>query len=232
MITSVRGELIFGTPKTGRSRRTIDLDATTVAILRTHRRVQLEQRMVMGAGWADLDLVFAQPTGEPWKPDTISQAFDRQVAASQIQRIRLHDLRHTRESPARRGRQREGCQRAFGSRSRSTSTRTRCRVSRRMLRCSSRVSSTRCESHSLVVDDTALDRRRRWDSGSRRLRLGGVHPTPRHARLLSGVQRRDRPSLGLARAALARAIKRLAPPSSTRCDQSVTSEHTRRAGDL
>ncbi len=54
--------------------------------------------MVMGAGWADLDLVFAQPTGEPWKPDTISQAFDRQVAASELPRIRFHDLRHTHAS--------------------------------------------------------------------------------------------------------------------------------------
>ena len=97
-ITSVKGQLIYGTPKTGRSRRTIDLDPMTAAILRAHRRVQLEQRMVMGSGWADLDLVFAQPTGEPWKPDTISQAFDRQVAALELPRIRFHDLRHTHAS--------------------------------------------------------------------------------------------------------------------------------------
>lgn len=52
----------------------------------------------MGAGYDDQDAVFAMPDGQPWNPETISQAFDRLVRASELPRIRLHDLRHTHAS--------------------------------------------------------------------------------------------------------------------------------------
>jgi integrase len=50
---------------------------------------------MVGSGYRDADLVFAMPDGEPWNPDTITQAFDRLVRASGLSRIRLHDLRHS-----------------------------------------------------------------------------------------------------------------------------------------
>ena len=52
--------------------------------------------MLVGAGYRDNGLVFAMPSGDPWNPNTISQAFDRLVAANpDLPRVRLHDLRHT-----------------------------------------------------------------------------------------------------------------------------------------
>jgi integrase len=94
-IVAVDGELDTGDPKTERSRRTLDLDPATVAALRAHRTRQLEVRMLVGPGWHERDLVFCAPEGNPWKPDTISQAFDRAVKRHQLTRIRFHDLRHT-----------------------------------------------------------------------------------------------------------------------------------------
>jgi integrase len=94
-ITAAAGKRIAGDPKSKRSRRTIDLDPNTVAVLREHRRRQIELRLMVGDGYANHDLVFAMPDGHPWHPDVITKAFDRLVrSAADLPRIRLHDLRH------------------------------------------------------------------------------------------------------------------------------------------
>lgn len=85
----------FSEPKTQRGRRTVDLDSTTVAALRSHRVRQTADRLAVERGWANLDLVFAAADGQPVHPHAFSQAFERNVAAAQLPRIRLHDLRHT-----------------------------------------------------------------------------------------------------------------------------------------
>jgi len=97
-ITSVGHRPVLGSVKTNRSRRVLDIDAATVAVLRRHRTAQLEQRMLMGAGYVDRDLVFCRPDGAPWQPESVSQAFDRAVARADLPRIRLHDLRHSHAS--------------------------------------------------------------------------------------------------------------------------------------
>jgi integrase len=94
-ITTVDHEPVEGPVKTPRSRRGVDLDPTTVATLRAHRARQLEQRMLIGNGYTDRDLVFAAPDGAPWNPDSIGRAFARAVARTDLPRIRLHDLRHS-----------------------------------------------------------------------------------------------------------------------------------------
>ena len=87
--------LEVGDVKTAKSRRTVDLDPGTVTVLRRHRKAQAADRLLVGAGYSDHGLVFAMPDGRPWNPETISQAFERLVAATDVPRIRLHDLRHT-----------------------------------------------------------------------------------------------------------------------------------------
>jgi integrase len=91
----VDGCIVTGDVKTTRSRRRVDLDAGTVAVLRAHRRAQSAERLLVGAGWADHGLVFCAPDGRPLNPDTVTQWFDRTVRRSDLPRIRLHDLRHT-----------------------------------------------------------------------------------------------------------------------------------------
>ncbi len=81
--------------KTDHGRRRIDLDSTTVAVLRAQRKRQAEQRLPLGAGWTGTGLVFTQPEGSPVDPESVALAFARRVKRPQVPLIRLHDLRHT-----------------------------------------------------------------------------------------------------------------------------------------
>ncbi len=96
-LLSVGYEAEIGAPKTSTSRRTIDLDPRTVAVLRTWRRLQLEQQMSNGTR-NDEDFVFTHPDGGPVHPDRFSKVWDQLVAEHGVRRIRLHDLRHTHAS--------------------------------------------------------------------------------------------------------------------------------------
>ena len=51
----------IGTPKTSAGARAIELDGVTVAALRDQRRAQLEERLLMGAGFIDRGFVFCLP---------------------------------------------------------------------------------------------------------------------------------------------------------------------------
>jgi integrase len=81
--------------KTPHSRRTIDLDPRTLALLRAWRKRQLEQHLENGIRNDDTGYVFAQHDGEPLHPDFFSQTLERLLSKIDLPRIRLHDLRHT-----------------------------------------------------------------------------------------------------------------------------------------
>lgn len=82
-------------PKTDRSRRSIALDPDTVAVLRSHRKRQVEDRLAWGEAWVDSGLVFVREDGSPIHPQRTSQAFERAVKKAGVPMIRFHDLRHT-----------------------------------------------------------------------------------------------------------------------------------------
>jgi integrase len=91
--------LRFKTPKTGNGIRTISLAASTVEMLRAHRRRQLEQRVQLGLGkLGDDDLVFARIDGAPYPPDTLSRDWWRAAIALDLPRVSFHALRHTHAS--------------------------------------------------------------------------------------------------------------------------------------
>lgn len=94
--------IAWGTPKTAKGRRTVALDPATVAALRTHRARQLTERMALGAGYADQDLVVALPHGSPVHPKRLSYYFAKASRAAGLEPIRLHDLRHTHATLALR----------------------------------------------------------------------------------------------------------------------------------
>ena len=110
-ITKTSTGLVVGDVKSTRSRRVVDVDKATMAIVRRHRATQLEQRLLVGAGYTDRGYLFAMVDGAPWNPDTIGQAFTRIVAASTLPRIRFHDLPLPRLPPPCRWGEREGGQR-------------------------------------------------------------------------------------------------------------------------
>ena len=94
-VIQVRSKVTIGEPKTARGRRPIALDAGTVAVLREHRRRSLEERLLVASGFKDRGLVFHRPDGSWLKPDSVSAAFVRRVAAAGLPPLTLKGLRHT-----------------------------------------------------------------------------------------------------------------------------------------
>ena len=80
--------------KTGTGRRTIDLDAGTVDVLRAWRN-RARRGEAAGSSPRTDDLVFVKADGIWIHPDIFSQIFDRTVAKLDVPTISLHDLRHT-----------------------------------------------------------------------------------------------------------------------------------------
>jgi len=92
---SVEWHVEASEPKTAKGRRSIALEAVTVAELRAHRKRQLEERLEWGGAYSDEDLVFAREDGSPINPETLTLGFIRLAKAAGLPRIRLHDLRHS-----------------------------------------------------------------------------------------------------------------------------------------
>jgi integrase len=93
-VIAIKHTVTISTPKTEKGRRTVTLDKGTVTALREHRKRQAAERLLMGAGWTDNDLVFCHPDGTVLHPERFSRGFLETVARIGLPRIRLHDLRH------------------------------------------------------------------------------------------------------------------------------------------
>ncbi|MEJ7633843.1 tyrosine-type recombinase/integrase [Aeromicrobium sp.] len=92
-----RGELAaeFSSPKTTKGRRHLALDVDTIAALRAHKARQNQDKLLLGEGYDDQGVVFAEADGRPIHPKTMSWYFVRDIAKADVPEIRLHDLRHT-----------------------------------------------------------------------------------------------------------------------------------------
>jgi integrase len=89
-----RSGLVFTSPKTSRSRRTIMLGDAALTALRQHRTRQNEARLA-SPHWHDDDLVFANDTGGPLDPSWQTHVFKTALSDAGLPAIRFHDLRHT-----------------------------------------------------------------------------------------------------------------------------------------
>jgi integrase len=94
-LLEVGGELRIAEPKSARGRRTIALDLETLAVLRTHHRRQVAERLRCGASWTDSGFVFVTEQGAPLAPWRITKAFETHRGAADLPHIPLHGLRHT-----------------------------------------------------------------------------------------------------------------------------------------
>ena len=83
----------FKEPK-GHSKRFIPLSPESIAMLRAHKVSQDEAKRRAGDAYADNDLVFCNPDGSPWPPDTLSKQFADIAKLVGMQGFRFHDLRH------------------------------------------------------------------------------------------------------------------------------------------
>ena len=92
-------QCLAGTPvefaaKTRSSRRSIDLDPSTMSVLNDWR----EQLKVADLRAGPDDWMFPNAKGQLLHPESLSQLFARIVARSELPKIRFHDLRHTHAS--------------------------------------------------------------------------------------------------------------------------------------
>ena len=86
--------LSFEAPKTRRSKRKIDLPASTVVTLRQHKKRQAEDLLARGVR-DRFDLVICRRDGQPIQPRSLTKDFARTIARLDLPRVRFHDLRHT-----------------------------------------------------------------------------------------------------------------------------------------
>jgi integrase len=92
----VRGEgVVFGPPKSRRSRRVLTMPAVVSSALRQHRERQQAERAAAGERWTDSGLVFTTATGGHLEPRNLNTTFGRLLGRAGVRPIRLHDLRHT-----------------------------------------------------------------------------------------------------------------------------------------
>jgi integrase len=85
--------MVFDTPKTHRSVRTVTLPGFVIAALRRHRKEQNERRLLLGKAWAEMDLVIDDGAGEPMRPAVVSRQF-RTTTRKAGMDLTFHGLRH------------------------------------------------------------------------------------------------------------------------------------------
>jgi integrase len=94
------GRLHVRRGKTESAQRTVSLDPGTVAVLREHRRRQLEERVATFGAYVDNHLVFAREDGTPIPGHQVTFGFQRLARRHGLPRMRFHDTRHTAASIA------------------------------------------------------------------------------------------------------------------------------------
>jgi len=91
----VNGRLLVTEPKTARSRRSVPLSSGVVALLRKHRKVQLEERMHAGNVWKDTGHVFTTESGNPVDPRNLLRVIAAAAKAANLDGVGVHTLRHS-----------------------------------------------------------------------------------------------------------------------------------------
>lgn len=91
----VRGDgVVFGPPKSRRSRRVLTMPAVVHQALKRHRNAQEHERRLANGQWQESGLVFTTATGRHVEPRNLNTAFGRLIARAGVRPIRFHDMRH------------------------------------------------------------------------------------------------------------------------------------------
>src|SRR5712692_1197578 len=85
----------FVEPKSSRGRRTVPFPPETLKALEAHRGNLDRERQQAAKLWQENDLVFPSPDGRPRDMTYLSFTFHRGLRRAGLQRLRIHDLRHT-----------------------------------------------------------------------------------------------------------------------------------------
>lgn len=82
-------------PKSESGRRSVKLPGSMVAILRSHRKRQLEERLAAGERWKVNDFVFATQTGGPLEGCNLNRDVKRLLKAAGLPELNFHKMRHS-----------------------------------------------------------------------------------------------------------------------------------------
>jgi len=93
MRVSGRG-LVFGTPKSAKSRRDLSVPPSLVIALKEHRKAQIARRLEAGDHWTDSGLVFTRDDGRPIDPSVDARHWRDLLEKAGVKHYRLHDARH------------------------------------------------------------------------------------------------------------------------------------------
>jgi integrase len=99
-VQRIRRELLFGTPKTTRSIRTVSMPRHLVRALTHHREQQERERKIAGKKWQPAPgqpdgLIFTTQTGRVIDPRGLNRMLTILCRDANVRRVRVHDLRHT-----------------------------------------------------------------------------------------------------------------------------------------
>ncbi|MGW3095885.1 tyrosine-type recombinase/integrase [Streptomyces sp. NPDC001102] len=99
-VQRIRRELLFGTPKTKRSIRTVSLPRACVRALTAHHEQQERERKIAGEKWKPVPgqpdgLIFTTPSGRVHDPRGLNRMLEILCRDANVRRVRVHDLRHT-----------------------------------------------------------------------------------------------------------------------------------------
>jgi integrase len=88
----------FGSPKTDKSRRTIDYPSFVAELLSCEQKFVTENRLLAGDRWNEAGLVFPSQVGTPLEERNILRRFQTLCEDNGLRKLRLYDLRHTHAS--------------------------------------------------------------------------------------------------------------------------------------
>jgi integrase len=88
-------QVIVGTPKSKASNRTLPMPGEVVELLKAARKRQAEERLAFGEGYGSGEYVASDETGQPYRPQLLTLRWGRMLDQLDIERVRLHDARHS-----------------------------------------------------------------------------------------------------------------------------------------
>ncbi|MFC1996923.1 tyrosine-type recombinase/integrase [Chloroflexota bacterium] len=98
LIRSKAQTIQYAPPKTRYGKRTIELGAKTIEVLRAHYQRQHVAQMASGDRWQDHGLIFTTRYGGKKHHRNLLRDFKKVLRRADLPEIRWHDLRHTAAS--------------------------------------------------------------------------------------------------------------------------------------
>ena len=94
-LARVDGKLMVTQPKTAKSRRSLPLSPSVVAMMKAHRKRQAVERLAAGSVWIESDYVFTTESGTTVEPQNILRAVKAAASGAALTGVAVHTLRHS-----------------------------------------------------------------------------------------------------------------------------------------